>query len=166
MQQTIRYPLSSAASPEPFGSVLREYRLAAGLSQESLAERARISAHAVGALERGARKSPQRQTLALLSEALQLAQDDHARLALAATRPSQPRRRAQGRAGERPDVPAGLTITVPADAVETLARICDRLDGIALAIQSAAMRMSVIRLRQRRVRRRVAALSAGRPSQR
>jgi DNA-binding XRE family transcriptional regulator len=37
-----------------FGALLRHHRLAAALTQETLAERAEISAQAIGALERGA----------------------------------------------------------------------------------------------------------------
>jgi predicted ATPase/transcriptional regulator with XRE-family HTH domain len=55
-----------------FGALLRRYRRAAALSQEALAERARISTEGVSALERGYRRSPQRETLALLAEALAL----------------------------------------------------------------------------------------------
>ena len=55
-----------------FGALLRRLRLEANVSQELLAERARISKQAVSALERGTRRSPQRKTLALLAEALQL----------------------------------------------------------------------------------------------
>ena len=51
---------------------LRQYRLAAGLSQEALAELARMSAQGVSALERGYRRTPQRETLALLASALTL----------------------------------------------------------------------------------------------
>ena len=40
-----------------FGVLLRCYRVAAGLSQEALAERARLSAAAVGAYERGLRQA-------------------------------------------------------------------------------------------------------------
>ncbi|MGH7329661.1 MAG: helix-turn-helix domain-containing protein, partial [Polyangiaceae bacterium] len=54
----------------PFGTVLRRLRLAAGFSQEALAERAKMSTDAISALERGARQAPQRQTLALLIQAL------------------------------------------------------------------------------------------------
>jgi predicted ATPase/DNA-binding XRE family transcriptional regulator len=71
----IRASVESAGStpgPSAFGSLLRRYRLAAGLSQEALAERARISLQAVGALERGHRRAPQRETLGLLVEALAL----------------------------------------------------------------------------------------------
>jgi transcriptional regulator with XRE-family HTH domain len=41
-------------SPD-FGKLLRSYRLAAGLSQEALAERVRMSTHGISALERGYR---------------------------------------------------------------------------------------------------------------
>ncbi|HTJ27750.1 MAG TPA: helix-turn-helix domain-containing protein [Candidatus Limnocylindria bacterium] len=90
-----------------FGTLLREYRLAAHLSQELLAERARMSVDAIGALERGVRHSPQRQTLALLVEALALEGDDRTRLERAAQREPSPRRRARVVAGhvlsDRPD---------------------------------------------------------------
>jgi predicted ATPase/transcriptional regulator with XRE-family HTH domain len=69
-----------------FGELLRRYRLAAGFSQEQLAERARVSRDAVGTLERGARRAPQRQTLALLAEALALNADEQAALESAVRR--------------------------------------------------------------------------------
>ncbi|MGA9418077.1 MAG: helix-turn-helix domain-containing protein, partial [Candidatus Cybelea sp.] len=50
--------------------MLKRLRLKAGLSQEELAERARISAKAIGAYERGDRRAPYRDTLALIVEAL------------------------------------------------------------------------------------------------
>ena len=71
-----------------FGSLLRHFRLEAKLSQEALAERARVSVETIGALERGARRSPYRDTLALLVEALGLGGEDRARLEAAAARPS------------------------------------------------------------------------------
>ncbi len=40
-----------------FGSLLKQYRMAAGLTQEELAARAGISAQAIGSLERGARRA-------------------------------------------------------------------------------------------------------------
>lgn len=60
-----------AARASDFGALLRHYRREAGLSQEALAERARMSANGVGALERGGR-TPQRETLSLLATALKL----------------------------------------------------------------------------------------------
>lgn len=66
----------SAPEGLTFGKLLREYRHAAGLSQAELAERAGLSARGLSDLERGARLAPQRETLALLVAALQLAPGD------------------------------------------------------------------------------------------
>ena len=57
---------------QSFGALLREYRLRAGFSQQTLAERAQISTKAVGAMEQGARKAPYRYTVTLLCDALEL----------------------------------------------------------------------------------------------
>ncbi len=57
----------------PFGEVLRDYRRAAGLTQEALAERAGVSARAIADLERGVNRTPRKDTLRLLAEALMLA---------------------------------------------------------------------------------------------
>ena len=69
--------------------LLRRYRLAAGLTQEALAERAGLSARAISDLERGLRQTPQRQTLTLLTQALRLTGDDLATLE-AAVSPARP----------------------------------------------------------------------------
>jgi len=76
-------------SPD-FGTLLRHYRLAAGLSQEALAERARVSSEGISALERGYRRTPQRETLALLAEALELDPEQRA-IFEATARPSSSR---------------------------------------------------------------------------
>jgi predicted ATPase/DNA-binding XRE family transcriptional regulator len=55
-----------------FGELLREHRLRRGFSQEYLAEKAGISLEAVSSLERGTRRAPYRNTLALLVAALEL----------------------------------------------------------------------------------------------
>jgi non-specific serine/threonine protein kinase len=65
---------------EPFGALLRRYRLAAGLSQEELAERAGLSVQALSALENGRRQIPYRHTVALLASALGLSAPEIARL--------------------------------------------------------------------------------------
>ncbi|HWT07297.1 MAG TPA: helix-turn-helix domain-containing protein, partial [Xanthomonadales bacterium] len=74
-----------------FGTLLRSLRLAAGLSQETLAERARLSAESISALERGARRAPYRETVRLLADALDLTGTHRARLEAAAVRPARPR---------------------------------------------------------------------------
>jgi predicted ATPase/DNA-binding XRE family transcriptional regulator len=71
--------MTTLSVPE-FGELLRQYRLAAGLTQEELAELARISVRAIGALERGARRTPHKETLRLLADALNLSEDDQALL--------------------------------------------------------------------------------------
>jgi Tfp pilus assembly protein PilF/transcriptional regulator with XRE-family HTH domain len=55
-----------------FGSALREFRAAANLTQEELADRSGLSVHAVGMLERGVRRSPRPATVELLANALRL----------------------------------------------------------------------------------------------
>jgi predicted ATPase/transcriptional regulator with XRE-family HTH domain len=79
------------ATGSDFGSLLRRHRQAAGLSQEALAERARMSSHGVSALERGLRRTPQRETLTLLAGALGLSSEQRLEFETAAARPSVPR---------------------------------------------------------------------------
>lgn len=74
-----------------FGDTLRAHRRAQGLTQESLAERALISEQAVGALERGDRRFPRRDTVTRLADALGLAGDARDRFAAAASRQGTPR---------------------------------------------------------------------------
>ena len=73
--------------PPRFGALLREHRLAAGLSQEALAERARLSRRGLQDLERGVRQTPRRATVALLAAALGLSSADRVTLADAARPP-------------------------------------------------------------------------------
>ncbi len=76
-----------------FGTLLRHHRITAGFSQEALAELAGISANAVSALERGYRRTPHRETLALLASALALSSGERDRFEAAAVRPHTPRYR-------------------------------------------------------------------------
>ncbi len=55
-----------------FAAVLKRARRAAGLTQAELAERAGLSPEAISALERGVNRSPRRETVALLVDALGL----------------------------------------------------------------------------------------------
>jgi len=55
-----------------FAALLRQHRLAANLSQEALAERARMSVTAIAALERGRSNSPRQSTILRLADALGL----------------------------------------------------------------------------------------------
>jgi len=104
------------------------------LSQEALAERAHISTEAVGALERGTRKAPQRQTLALLVEALDLGAVDREQLAAAAVRPATPRQR--GHLGELAGVASALRL--PAALTSFVGRERDVAD-VETALQAARL---------------------------
>ncbi len=72
------------SADERFGTLLRRYRLAAGLTQEELAERAGLSFVSVGALERGDRQAPRFSTVNLLADALGLAPEERTGLRAAA----------------------------------------------------------------------------------
>jgi predicted ATPase/DNA-binding XRE family transcriptional regulator len=73
----------SALSTPAFGEVLRQQRTAAGLTQEALAARARISVRAISDLERGVRRTPHPDTLRLLAQALGLSVEQQALLVAA-----------------------------------------------------------------------------------
>ncbi|HEU5330783.1 MAG TPA: helix-turn-helix domain-containing protein, partial [Thermomicrobiales bacterium] len=73
-----------ATPSSAFGGLLRRYRLAAGLTQEALAERAGVSARAVGDLERDGGRAPRLDTVALLVGALALPPEHEAQLRAAA----------------------------------------------------------------------------------
>ncbi len=55
-----------------FGERLRRARQAAGLTQAELAERAGLSRRGINDLERGVRRHPRQDTVALLAQALGL----------------------------------------------------------------------------------------------
>ncbi len=113
---------------QSFGQLLRRLRMEAGLSQEALAERARMSAHAISSLERGARRAPYRDTVALLQDALDLAPPERELLAAAA---DSGRKRAPRASQKDPNVfqnnlPAQLTSFVGRDReVEEIARLLE-----------------------------------------
>src|SRR5437764_6733619 len=89
--QCARMDMSHGHGPDAGGSpafrdLLKRYRAAVGLTQEELAERARLSVRAIADLERGARRTPRKDTVHLLAVALSLSPDDRA-LFEAAARP-------------------------------------------------------------------------------
>jgi transcriptional regulator with XRE-family HTH domain len=103
-----------AASDEiDFGTMLRRFRQTAGLTQEALAERARLSVEAVSALERGTRRAPFPQTTALLAQALELTAADRSRLESAA---AQARRSIPRTQSETP----GAKVRLPANNLPAL----------------------------------------------
>jgi len=77
--------MTSSESPS-FGALLRQFRLAAGLTQEALAERTVLSAKAISDLERDPIRRPRLTSVSMLVDALQLEPGERAAL-LAAARP-------------------------------------------------------------------------------
>jgi len=73
-----------------FGATLRRFRVAAGLSQEGLAQGSGLSADAIAALEQGRRTRPRAFTVGVLADALRLGAADRALLVLAASGQSGP----------------------------------------------------------------------------
>ena len=63
---------------ESFGELLKRLRTAAGMTQEELAVKARISTRSVSDLERGINRTPRKWTAELLAEALELKGQDRA----------------------------------------------------------------------------------------
>ena len=97
-----------------FGALLRRARIAAGMSQEALAETAGLSSDAVAALERGRRRRPRLATVSALADALELSPAERTAFTLAAhdqERPAPPTHDAGqpvgGTGGAAPRDPAG-----------------------------------------------------------
>lgn len=72
----------------PFGELLKRYRVAAGWTQEALAERARLSPRTISDLERGVTNWPYKETVALLATALALTPAQRAALEATRRRPT------------------------------------------------------------------------------
>jgi tetratricopeptide (TPR) repeat protein/transcriptional regulator with XRE-family HTH domain len=71
-------------APDSFGALLRRYRLALGLSQETLSGRSGLSVRAIANLESGRTARPHHRSVQLLADALGLAEPQRQRLARAA----------------------------------------------------------------------------------
>jgi transcriptional regulator with XRE-family HTH domain len=66
--------------PRSFAALLAQYRVAAGVSQEELAERAGLSRRGISDLERGERRSPRLATVLRLGMAMNLDPEHRAAL--------------------------------------------------------------------------------------
>jgi tetratricopeptide (TPR) repeat protein/transcriptional regulator with XRE-family HTH domain len=80
----------TTGSAQSFGDLLRRQRLAAGLTQEKLAELAGLSVRGLSDLERGARRVPRRETVQLLAKALHLSAAERTQLEAAVRKPGVP----------------------------------------------------------------------------
>ena len=121
--------------PAAFGSLLRSLRTAAGLTQEELAEAARVSYRSISDLERGISRSPRRDTARLLADALGLSAEDRARFEAAARG-----RPAAEKALPRP--PAGgiasVTRTLPSDIASFTGREAE-IESLLAAVARTAV---------------------------
>jgi len=118
-----------------FGELLRGHRLAAKLTQEELAERAGVSAQAVGALERGDRRFPHRHTVDRLAETLALSGDARQQLANAGRRRGGPK----ASAATPRQLPADIAhFTGQAEHVDTLVDMLSRPTATVVAIVGMA----------------------------
>ena len=77
MEKGAAFPARSTVNGRPlgrpgFGELLKKHRVAAGVTQDYLAEIARVSANAISSLERGVRRAPHRDTVSLLASALRV----------------------------------------------------------------------------------------------
>lgn len=97
-------------SVERFGDQLRRHRVAAGMTQETLAERSGLSVRGISDLERGVKQRPHPETVRLLAAALDLPADS-----LASLRES---------ASSRPQI-------APAAMPEPLTSLIDREDDVS-----------------------------------
>jgi predicted ATPase/transcriptional regulator with XRE-family HTH domain len=116
------------------GALLKRYRLAAGLSQEALAARARLSARTISDLERGVHSVPHTDTLDLLASALSLPAQQRSVL-LAAARPE---------VAPFVDVPAHFpSLGFPFPPTRLIGRAQERSDALALLRRSATHQLTL-----------------------
>ncbi|MGC4939550.1 tetratricopeptide repeat protein [Kribbella sp. DT2] len=116
------------ASETTLGELLREFRVAANLTQNALAEKAGLSEQAVSLLERGTRKRPRPSTVQALAKALALDSDAEEQLAEAA--------RGGSRGGSQPRTKplAADPAAVPRQLPPTLPDFTGRADELEVLV--------------------------------
>ncbi len=114
--------------PPTFGDLLRRYRVAAGWTQEGLAEAATVSVRTVAYLEQGTITRPQRETVRLLADALGLS--DEARALFEVTARPRPT------AVLRPVLHARVPHNLPAPVTPVIGREDDLAAAAALLCRS------------------------------
>ena len=79
------------SGPTPFGQRLKRLRIAAGLTQQALAKRSRVSVDAISAYENGRRRCPHVDSLAMLADGLGLGPEERGVLVASARPEGRPR---------------------------------------------------------------------------
>jgi transcriptional regulator with XRE-family HTH domain len=116
-------------APQAFRDLLRHHRLAVGLTQEALAERAGLSVHGIQKLERGV-THPYRDTVERLLAALPLSVDDQVDLRTAAGVGSRAPRFPTATAVARHNLPVPVTSFIGRE--QELGEVARRLVGVRL----------------------------------
>lgn len=115
-------------NPEDLGAALKRHRIAAGLTQEELAERAGISARTVSDVERGLRTAVYPDTARRLAEALQLRDEERQRFESVI------------RGRETETSPARLTGALPVVPTSLLGRSSE-INAVTAAIAASGVRL-------------------------
>ena len=118
-----------------FGTLLRQQRLAAGMTQEALAERAGVSAKAISDLERDRNRVPRFDTVGLLADALGVDSIGRARLFAAARSENSARDNPPAQPVRTTGLPRPLTRLIGrADIVEMLAGLLSHHEARLLTL--------------------------------
>lgn len=125
----------TATKDTPFGVQLRQYRTALGLTQEELAEQARLSPRGIRALERGERTAPRRETVDLLADALQLDEEERLSFQAAGRTPAAVAGESTGNPPRRAVRPSALLRGVALAALILLAGVA--AEGVRTVIGTA-----------------------------
>ncbi len=123
--------LTPASRQTSFGELLKRYRIAAGLSQEALAEQARLSVRGISDLERGINRTPRRETVDLLAGALRLSGEERGSLEASIVRRRGP--------------PAGRSVVAEAPALEASPQPVTLASQPAVAQGEGAQRVPLVR---------------------
>src|SRR5690349_11693975 len=102
-----------------FGELLRRYRVAAGFTQDELAEAAGLSTRSISNIERGIAHTPRRDTVSILADALGLSEQERAMFEAAA--------RGKGAPSQvRPTAGTGAPVTnLPAEPNALIGRLAE-----------------------------------------
>jgi transcriptional regulator with XRE-family HTH domain len=137
---------STIGRSNSFGELLRSLRQAASLSQEELAQRARLSVKAVGALERGERQRPYPNTVRALAEALGASNETRTALMDSAARRDAGNGNGHGEPIERPAPSLPADADQQAAAWEIYVELVTRIAVVELGREQGTLREALASL--------------------
>lgn len=149
----------STGQVSPFGELVKRHRLAVGLSQEELAERAGLSPRGISDLERGARTQPRPGTVRLLADALNLSDAD--RTTFFATAHGKETAVPDARAAISPVPTAAPHAPAPAPPTGTVTFLFTDIEGSTRLLQRLGPRYAEVLVEHRRLVREAFAAHSG-----